>query len=276
MLQRVLVAVICVPLLMVVMLCMPSLAMAILVSLIAALSCFELLRAVEEDLPQILKWISVLAAALVPLGTWLAGKIGLELQTTYFLALLLMVILFVVAIGNHETESEVYFQQIAVCLFGGVLLPAFLGALVELRMMDYGKLLVVLPFVVAFITDGGAYFSGVFLGKHRGITNVSPNKSLEGYIGGLVIGVIACLIYGLVVHTLKQIAVSYLALAVYGLIGGLITELGDLAFSLIKRQYGVKDFGNVLPGHGGIMDRFDSMVFAAPAVLLMVQIFPAF
>ena len=276
MLQRILVAVVCVPLLVVVMLCLPSLAMAVLVAVIAAFSCYELLRAVEEDLPQTLKGISVLAAAMVPLGNWLAGMIGLELQTTYLWAFLLMAVLFLFAIGNHETDAEIYFQQIAVCLFSGVLLPAFLSALVELRMMDYGRILVLLPFVVAFVTDGGAYFAGVFLGRHRGITNVSPNKSLEGYIGGLIIGVIACLIYGLAVQMLKEIAVSYIVLAVYGLIGGIITELGDLAFSLIKRQYGVKDFGKVLPGHGGILDRFDSMVFAAPAVLLMVQICPAF
>ncbi|MCD8144908.1 MAG: phosphatidate cytidylyltransferase [Oscillospiraceae bacterium] len=276
MLKRILVAVIFVPLLLIVMLFCPSVVMAIVVALIAACACYELLRATSGDLPPFLEWVSVAAAALIPLSIWLAETVGLELDTTYLWGFLLMLALFAAAIGNHETERETYFQQIGVCLFGGVLLPAFLGALVELRMMDYGRLLVLLPFLVAFLTDGGAYFAGVFLGKHRGITNVSPNKSLEGYIGGLVVGVVSCLVYGLVVFQTKQIPVNFLALAVYGVVGAVITELGDLSFSLIKRQYGVKDYGNLLPGHGGMLDRFDSMVFAAPAILLMVQLFPAF
>jgi len=65
-------------------------------------------------------------------------------------------------------------------------------------------------------------------------------------------------------------------MALYGLIGSAVTELGDLSFSLIKRQYGVKDYGNLMPGHGGMMDRFDSTVFAAPTILLLVELFPAF
>lgn len=274
--KRILVAVIFVPLLLVVMLFLPSVALSIVVAFIAACACYELLRAVAGDMSPMLHWVSVLAAALIPLSVWMAETVGLDVNTTELWGFILMVVLFVIAIGNHETEREVYFQQIAVCLFSGLLLPAFLGALVSLRMLDHGKLWVLLPFIVAFITDGGAYFAGVFLGKHRGITNVSPNKSLEGYLGGLATGLVCCLIYGVIVLLATDVEVNFLALGIYGVIGSLVTELGDLAFSLIKRQYNVKDYGKLLPGHGGMMDRFDSMVFAAPAILLMAQIFPAF
>ncbi len=275
MLKRVLVAVIFVPLLFVVMFLLPSVAMGFTVALIASLACYELLRAAKiYEFGLVVA--SVASAALIPLGTWLSAVAGLDVKASYVLGYLLMLALFVLAIKEHGTEGEVPFPRLCVCLFGGILIPAFLSSLVELRTMTNGKFWVLLPVLVAFITDGGAYFAGVFLGKHRGITNVSPNKSLEGYLGGLAAGLVFSLVYGLIIHLAADLQVNLLYMAIYGLIGGLVTELGDLAFSLIKRQLGVKDYGNLLPGHGGMLDRFDSMVFAAPVILIMVQLFPAF
>ena len=84
------------------------------------------------------------------------------------------------------------------------------------------------------------------------------------------------LLYGLVLQRFAGLTVSLPVLALYGLLGSAVTELGDLSFSLIKRQYGIKDYGHLLPGHGGMLDRFDSMTFAAPMLLLLVEIIPAF
>ena len=112
--------------------------------------------------------------------------------------------------------------------------------------------------------------------KRQGITRVSPNKSLEGYAGGILFGGLFMLLYGAILHQFGGIEVNFPLMVVYGLVGSAITELGDLSFSLIKRQYGIKDYGNVIPGHGGMLDRFDSMTFAAPALWLMVTLFPAF
>lgn len=276
MVKRILVACIFVPILLIAFLLLPSVATAIVVAFIASAACFELLRATSKEISPTMKWFSVLIAALIPLGDWMVETAGLEVETTFICAFILMVVLFIIGIRNHETENEVYFKDITACLFGGVLIPVFLSSLVYLRMMDHGKMWVLLPFVVAFICDGGAYFAGVFLGKHRGVTCVSPNKSLEGYIGGLVTCVVACLVYGLVMQYAMGFTVNYVILAVYGVIGGLMTELGDLAFSLIKRQVGIKDYGKLLPGHGGMLDRFGSMVFAAPCIFILVHLFPAF
>jgi phosphatidate cytidylyltransferase len=126
------------------------------------------------------------------------------------------------------------------------------------------------------LTDAGAYFVGVFYGKHRGITQVSPNKSREGYVGGVLSGALFLLMYGLILQNFAHLSVSLPAMAVYGLLGSGVTELGDLSFSFIKRQYGIKDYGDLLPGHGGMLDRFDSMIFAAPMLLILVEIYPAF
>ena len=151
-----------------------------------------------------------------------------------------------------------------------------MSSLIQLRMMEEGAFLVMLPIVAAFLTDIGAYFFGMFLGKHRGVTKVSPNKSLEGFVGGLVSGVVFMVLYGLILKNGFALEVNMLRLAIYGLIGSIVTMLGDLSFSLIKRQYGIKDYGSLLPGHGGMLDRFDSMSFAAPTMWLLVTLIPAF
>jgi phosphatidate cytidylyltransferase len=273
--KRILVAVVFVPVLFVIMFILPALALGLTMALIAALACFELLRAAKiRDSGLVIS--SVVSAAIIPMLTWLINLVGVDAQAGYVMSFLLMQVIFVLAIRAHGTQGELPFQDLCVCLFGGVLIPTFLSALVELRMMPSGKYWVLLPVIVAFLTDGGAYFAGIFLGKHRGITNVSPNKSLEGYLGGVISGPIFCIIYGIIVHAATGMAVNFWYMILYGLVGSLVTELGDLAFSLIKRQLGVKDYGHLLPGHGGMLDRFDSMIFAAPLIYILVQLFPAF
>jgi len=163
-----------------------------------------------------------------------------------------------------------------VCFFGGLVIPVCLSALVQLRMMEHGRFLVLIPVICASITDVGAYFVGVLFGKHRGITKVSPNKSLEGYIGGIAVGCLVLMLYAIILNRFMDMELSLTLMALYGIVGSAVTELGDLSFSLIKRQVGVKDYGDLLPGHGGMMDRFDSTVFAAPAILVLMWLVPVF
>lgn len=251
---------------------LPPIALAVLVALIAGMACFELLRAAKVAHHNGMYIVSVLAAVLVPLGHGL----GFGSWTTRAVALLLMAALFFPALRRYGTSGEIRFEHIIVCLFGGIGVPLFLSALVQLKRFDNGPFFVLLPVICAFTTDIGAYFAGVFLGKHRGVTQVSPNKSLEGFAGGILSGCLFMLVYGLLVQYFGGVAVKFPVMALYGLLGSAVTELGDLSFSLIKRQCGVKDYGTLLPGHGGMMDRFDSTTFAAPALLLLVEILPAF
>lgn len=272
--KRILVAVIFVPLLFVVMFFLPPIVMGVVVAFIAAIACFELFGATGEGkLTFPMKAVSVIAAALIPLGAWL----GITKMMVGACAFVVMAVSFWCAIRAYDEQSSpIGFYHVLLTLFGGILIPVGLSALVVLKGMDHGKYLVLLAVLLAFITDGGAYFAGVFLGKHRGVTRVSPNKSVEGYIGGFLTGVVAAVIYGVILRTAAGLEVSFLSLALCGLFGALATELGDLSFSLIKRQYGVKDYGHLLPGHGGMLDRFDSMIFCAPVVLFIVLILPVF
>ena len=269
---RIIVSVVLAPMFFVVLFFLPPVWLACLVACISALASFELLRATRVAHHNRMYVYTALSAAVIPVGYWL----GYGTLVTQGAALLLMAVLFLVAIRLYGREQAVGFEQVMVCLFGGLMVPMFLSALVQLKGMENGRYLVLLPVISAFLTDAGACFAGVFLGKHRGITRVSPNKSLEGYIGGILSGAAFMMLYGLVLERFAGLAVSFPILAVYGLLGSAVTELGDLSFSLVKRQYGIKDYGDLLPGHGGMLDRFDSMTFAAPMLLLLVKVIPAF
>ncbi len=272
--KRILVAVILMPALLWIMLVLPSVAWTALVCAISAMAAFELLRAVGEGrimLP--MRVAAIASAALLPFGNWA----GLGTAYVSVLSFAVMAVCFWCAIRAYgDGGVQVGFYHVLVCLFGGVIIPLGLSALVELRQMDHGKYLVLLAVLLTFATDAGAYFAGVFLGKHRGVTKVSPNKSVEGYIGGYVAGVVFAVLYGIVAGRIAGADVRLLPLALCGLFGALATEVGDLAFSFVKRQYGVKDYGHLLPGHGGMLDRFDSMIFCGPVVLFIIQCLPVF
>ena len=273
--KRIIVACIFVPVMLWIMLVPPALAWTALVCFISAVAAFELLRAVGEDkitLP--MKAVTILSAALLPFGSWA----GLGTAYVNLLSFVVMAVCFWCAIRAYDEEGGVPigFFHVLSALFAGIIIPLALSALVELRRMDHGKYLVLLAVLLAFVTDAGAYFAGVFLGKHRGVTKVSPNKSVEGYIGGFVTGVVFAVLYGLAASKIAQADVNLLSLGLCGLFGALATEVGDLAFSFIKRQYGVKDYGHILPGHGGMLDRFDSMMFCGPVILFIVRFLPVF
>lgn len=272
--KRILVAVVLMPVMLWIMLVPPALAWTALVCFISAMAAFELLRAVggdETTLP--MRAVTILAAAMLPFGSW-AGWGAAYVNLVSFVV---TAVCFWCAIRAYdEGNARIGFFHVLASLFAGVIIPLALSALVELRRMDHGKYLVLLAVLLTFVTDAGAYFAGVFLGRHRGVTKVSPNKSVEGYIGGFVSGAVFAVLYGLVAEKIDGGSVNLLSLALCGLFGAVATEVGDLAFSFIKRQYGVKDFGHLLPGHGGMLDRFDSMLFCGPVVLFIVQHLPVF
>ena len=146
--------------------------------------------------------------------------------------------------------------------------------------LDAGKGLVnsaaylLLPFVITWLSDSGAFFVGRSMGKTKLAPALSPHKTVEGCVGGFVCAIAAAMLYGLVLH-LCGYRVQIGLLAIYGFFGSLAGQTGDLAFSAIKREHGVKDYSNLLPGHGGMLDRFDSTIFTAPMLELLVLLAPA-
>ncbi len=272
---RILVAVVFVPLLFVILFFLPPYAVMALVSLVSAVGACELVRAVTAS-PRarfrLCIYAAVTAAIIPALILFIPSPVVLRA-----VVFALVAVIFLDAVISYHTVRELTLAPMAAVLFGGILIPYFLSSIISLRMIgDNGRFYVLIPFIIAFITDGGAYFTGVFFGKRPAFPRVSPKKTVEGAVGGIATGVAAMAIYGVILHSAAGLTVSFLPLLVYGLVGGVITELGDLAFSLIKRLYNVKDYGRLIPGHGGALDRFDSMIFAAPLIHLLVIVFPAF
>ncbi len=163
--------------------------------------------------------------------------------------------------------------EIGYCLLSGLVVPFLLTALLRIRMGASGTVLLFIPFIMAYCSDTGAYFVGVALGKHKMCPNISPKKSWEGFIGGIVTAVLGMALYGLLLDRVWGYQIHYPLALVYGLAGSLGSVFGDLIMSVIKRQTGIKDYGKLIPGHGGILDRFDSVMITAPlaeALLLLI------
>jgi phosphatidate cytidylyltransferase len=145
-----------------------------------------------------------------------------------------------------------------------------------MKLMENGGIIIIMSFVITAVSDTGGYFGGMFFGKHRNVVKASPNKSLEGFIGSFIGGIIGILIFGVIMDKAVGITVNYGILILYAALGNITTQIGDLAFSVIKRQHGIKDYGNIFPGHGGVLDRLDSMIFTGPLVYMLFTHFPAF
>ncbi len=150
------------------------------------------------------------------------------------------------------------------------------SALCFLRYLPYGLFQFLLVFVTAWGCDILAYFVGTFIGKHKLIVEVSPKKTVEGAIGGIVGTLVLVMLYGFLVDRFTDAEANYIVLAVLGLVLPVISQVGDLIASLIKREVGIKDYGRIFPGHGGVMDRFDSILAVSIAMLIVTMLVPPF
>ena len=267
MLKRTITGVALIAVLVVVLLLLPAFCTAVLLSVMVIVAAYELLKTTKlvEDTRLILD-----AQAIAFAITW-ASYFGTE----YFRALI-VVLLFVVVFFSEmlRTHGQLPFQQVAMAIVAGVLIPFLLTALVRIRVMENGVFFVVAPFVMAFMTDTGAYLVGCAIGKHKLCPVISPKKTVEGLVGGFLGGIVGMLVYSLVLQQFLGFQVNYLFAAIYGIIGAGSATFGDLMFSVIKRQTGIKDYGKLLPGHGGILDRFDSVTIVAPVAEVLFLILP--
>ena len=263
---RILTAAVAIPLLLLVVLATPKWVAAIVFGLLMALAAYEMLYRTHMVRHSRL----VVCSALMAFGTSIWSYFGAEHGIGVALVLVFTIIMFGELMHDH---IKVRTAMIAMCFVAGLVIPFLMSALVRILIMKIGKFVVLVPFAIAFTNDAGAYFAGRYLGKHKLAPVISPSKTIEGVIGGLAASMIAMVIYALVLQ-IADFRVSYGLALVYGLLGGAVGVFGDLCFSVIKRQTGIKDYGNVIPGHGGVLDRFDSMVTVAPLVEVLLLWIP--
>ena len=183
-------------------------------------------------------------------------------------ALLLLMAIYVVRYPKYNAK------EIFVSFTGYVYVAVLLSFLYRIRVEDNGMLLLWLVFIGTWGSDTCAYCIGCLFGKHKAFPVLSPKKSVEGCIGGIVGTALIAGIYAACLNRFVEGAeVSVLVFVIIGILASVVSQIGDLAASAMKRNYEIKDYGKLIPGHGGILDRFDSIIFTAPLVYLMVQIF---
>jgi phosphatidate cytidylyltransferase len=250
----------------------------IAMAVLAVVALFEILRVMGCHK----KWAISLPAFLVTAAFPILAFFAKGERVIYFLlalaACLFVYMMWLMGVSVFS-KGKLGFMRISEAFVAVTYVTVSFTSLSLLRYLDEncGVFFLVLVFVTSWICDVFAYFTGSLIGRHKLIPEVSPKKTVEGAIGGVVFSVIACLVYGLLLDLLfGNMEVNYLLLALFGLVLSVVSQLGDLAASLIKREYGAKDYGTVFPGHGGVMDRFDSPIAVSTIMLILTLIFPPF
>ncbi len=239
----------------------------IAVALLGAVAVTELFNATQLGDNKKLLFVAVIGAVCL-VGAQCFGAYAFNPAMFIYI-----VVLFATYMSNMVT---VEFKDIAKTFFITIYVSFMFGHIILVRNMDNGHLLIWLVLIGAFITDTAALFGGKFFGKHKLCPRLSPKKTVEGSISGIVGCVAATLAFCAICRVGFGVYPNYIYGAVIALGASIISQLGDLSASCIKRQFGIKDYGKIMPGHGGVMDRFDSLFFVAPLVYYMLLIFPIF
>ena len=266
--NRILVACVGVPVILVVLFVLPEAFTPALIAVLSVIGTYEALHAIGMNHPRIALYTALVALA-IPFWVYF----GEPRQWGLLVLLVYLVLVFAEAFASR---LRVKIDRVGAGFFFAFIISYCLSSVVRVGNLELRDSYVFLPILLPFVVDAGAMFVGMFLGKHPFAPVLSPKKTVEGSVGGLIVGVCITLLYGLVFHFITDVEVNYYFLAVYGILGSVITEVGDLAFSYVKRNRKIKDFGHILPGHGGVLDRFDSVIFCAPLIELLIQWLPAF
>ena len=272
--QRILVAVIGIPALLGVLCFAPDWATALLVALLCVIGCHEFMAA-AAPLKARRWWLFAAALSVFTVFTVYFRDAAFAGSTIFvlmpWLLAALLVVLFIAAVHVYGTDDELTFPDLCAVAVSGLVIPLALSCLLRLRMLDYGAGLVLIPLVSAFMSDALALFGGMLLGKTKLAPRVSPKKTREGAVSGLVGGMVGMILYRIFFFLCTEVQLHLGWCVLLGLVGAVLGQLGDLSFSCVKRQCGIKDYGRLLPGHGGVLDRFDSVIFAAPVIWMLVS-----
>ena len=228
-------------------------------ALLAFMGVYELLCVSGAKLSKIAVYVSLGGAIIIPLLPMPHYK--------YLLAAVFIVAIIVFAYMMYARQKLQLRSAAAVT--GIALILSFLfKSLAELRAVPNGLVYLIAAILVCMITDTAAFFVGRALGKHKLAPKISPSKTVEGSIGGVLCALVLLMAIGAIYGAIAGQQVDYVSLMLWALTASVIAQFGDLSLSVIKRIVGVKDFGKLLPGHGGILDRFDSYLFVIPYTLL--------
>ena len=194
----------------------------------------------------------------------------LRVNRTDMLVMLAITFLIVLMMVYVFTYPKYRSEQVMLAFFGLFYVAFMLSYVYQIRMLPQGAFIVWLVFICSWGSDTCAYCVGMLIGKHKMAPKLSPKKSIEGAVGGVVGAALLGAAYAAIMNrTMAGANAGVIQYALIGAVGALISMVGDLAASAIKRNHDIKDYGNLIPGHGGILDRFDSVIFTAPIIYYM-------
>lgn len=238
----------------------------IFVGILAVLCTHEMMKVTSLGGARPIKWIGYIYAMLIyPAYEFADGFTGIAILIT----LALISIFIVLILTKADTKDGL---MTALCLVYPGLLLAFLMAIVSIPEKGISQFMIILAFGAAMITDTFAYFIGGLLGKRKLAEKISPKKTVEGAVGGTLFGTTGVFLIGYLTQTVFGIDISPYWYILFGLALSVLTQFGDLSASLIKRKFGAKDYGRIMAGHGGAMDRLDSVLFISPVIFVFYLI----
>ncbi|EOS34944.1 hypothetical protein C804_01268 [Lachnospiraceae bacterium A4] len=235
---------------------------------ISMVGFLELTRACgvrKDQKPNTLEIVGLAAITCYYLVTYFVQDASYAVMVI-LLAMIAMMSVYVFGFPKYHAD------QVMDAYFALIYAPVMLSFVLLTRQLDDGIYLVWMIFISSWISDTFAYLAGVMLGRHKLAPVLSPKKSVEGSVGGIVGAALFGALFGAYLDSTLGQEQYVMILAVVGGVGSVISQVGDLAASAVKRNHEIKDYGNLIPGHGGIMDRFDSVIFTAPITYFLITI----
>ena len=248
----------------------------IALALLAFGGVFEMLRVLGQHTRWILSIPAYLIALALPVASFYLMKSYDDTVAVLVLALALFLYLLYSFLVAVFAKGKILYADLSEVFVSATYVVTCFTALTILRYLPMGFYYFGLVFIAAWISDVFAYFTGVFFGKHKLIPEISPKKTVEGSLGGIVFAAVFMVLYGWILSLAAEVTPNYLVLSIGGILLAVVGQIGDLLASLVKREHGVKDYGRLMPGHGGIMDRFDSVLAVSAATMILCLLFPPF
>lgn len=238
----------------------------ITMAVFSLISVYEMIRCIGLHKNAWILITSCFLGAIMPVIPYFTNENTIYIELSC--CVMYMLIVFAIAVFS---KGALDFPNASASFMSTFYISIAFSAIVLLR--EESSYLYLLVFICPWISDMFAYLVGRFFGRHKLIPEVSPNKTVEGSIGGVVSSAIIFVVYGFIIKTwfATSLNPSIYAMAISGAVISIISQVGDLIASMVKRQYGIKDYGRIFPGHGGVMDRFDSVLTAAPVLLLFLS-----
>lgn len=261
-LKRILTTLIGIPLVIAVIAFGNKLLLAICISIASVMCMYEYFKVIS-NISKPIKWVGYLSNIIIIFASIINDYNTIK-TVVYAIPFIIMLLFLQVIFTNMKYT----FKDSAYTLFGIMYIPFFLMFLELIRCLDNGKILVGYAISITWATDIFAYLIGRYFGKHK-LNPISPKKTIEGAIAGVIGAVVFTLFYTYLIKSFCKIEYSYMFITIISIILSIVSQIGDFVASSIKRFVDIKDYGTILPGHGGMLDRIDSLIFLAPFAYLI-------